>query len=66
MSARESESAAVGDEVLTEDDSRETEMAYDSGGIPAYVTVAWVLIIGSYIAYMLFFGLPDFREWGAP
>lgn len=53
-------------EALTEYESAPTKMTYDKGGVPLYVALIWVGFLASYVAYMLFYGLPDLSAWGAP
>lgn len=53
-------------EPLTEYEAARTHMTYGKGGVPLYVAIIWVCFLASYVAYMLFYGLPDLSAWGAP
>ena len=60
------EGAEDGQEPFVESDKNATTMAYDSGGVPMYVAIIWVLFLASYVAYMVKYGLPDLSAWGGP
>ena len=61
MSAEESDKDAP----FIEHDHRQTSMAYDTGRIPLYIVVAWVLFIVAYVVVMALVALPDLRAWMA-
>jgi hypothetical protein len=52
-------------DVFVEGD-HETKMAFDDGGFPIYIKVAWVALFAGYAIYMYVYGLPDFIKWGMP
>ena len=49
---------------FVECDQNATPMAYDKGGVPFYVVIAWVVFLVAYVIYMVVYGLPDFSAWG--
>jgi hypothetical protein len=51
---------------FVEQDDHKTRFDYDSGGVPVYVAVLWVLFLASYVVYMVLYGLPDLAAWGVP
>ena len=63
MSAEGSDKEA--DTPFIERDDKQTSMAYDSGRIPLYIVVAWVVFIVTYIVVMALVALPDLRAWMA-
>ena len=48
---------------FVEDDTRETRLPYDTGGLPWYVAVGWVVLVIAYVAIMSVLALPDLRRW---
>jgi hypothetical protein len=48
---------------LEEHDDRPTPVAYDKGGVPIYILVAWVLFIIAYVVVMALLAWPDLRAW---
>ena len=48
---------------FVEDDTRETHLPYDTGGLPWYVAVGWTVLVISYVAVMSVLALPDLRRW---
>jgi hypothetical protein len=51
---------------FVEQEDQKTRFDYDSGGVPVYVAVLWVLFLASYVVYMVIYGLPDLAAWGVP
>ncbi|MEZ4272620.1 MAG: hypothetical protein R3C68_14680 [Myxococcota bacterium] len=43
-----------------------TVMDYDSGGIPVYIGVVWVVFSVCLVIYMLSWTLPDLSAWLQP
>jgi hypothetical protein len=48
---------------FVEDDSHQTELPYDKGGVPLYIALAWAVFIVAYITVMSIVALPDLRAW---
>jgi hypothetical protein len=48
---------------FVEDDSHQTELPYDKGGVPLYIALAWAIFIVAYITVMSVVALPDLRAW---
>jgi len=48
---------------FVEDDSHQTELPYDKGGVPLYIALAWAIFIVAYITVMSVMALPDLRAW---
>ena len=48
---------------FVEDDSHQTELPYDKGGVPLYIALAWAVFIVTYITVMSVVALPDLRAW---
>ena len=44
-------------------DEHDTRMGFGDGGFPLYVAAAWLGVIVAYVAYYLYFGVPDLRAW---
>ena len=55
-----------GDGVFNEDDGVETRMAYDKGGVPRYVGLAWVVAIVGLAIYTFAYMVPDLSRWFGP
>jgi hypothetical protein len=48
---------------FVERNDRPTKMAYDSGRVPIYILVAWVVFIIAYVVVMALLALPDLKSW---
>lgn len=62
----EAPAAAAVDEpegVLHETDSAATEMAYDEGKVPWYITLTWVGFLALLVSYVVIYYVPDLRAW---
>ncbi len=46
--------------VFKDSDNAVTEMDYDTGGVPLYVAVVWVVFLACYVTYMVMYRLPAF------
>ncbi len=49
-----------------ERDGEETLFTFDDGGVPWYVLLVWLTMLGSLLAYLLIFLFPDLSKWGMP
>ncbi len=58
MSAKGSDTGA-----FQERDDAPTEMSFDTGGVPFYVAIVWVVFLVAYLIYMVRFALPDLSAW---
>lgn len=52
-----------GDPPLTESDDRATEMAYDEGRVPWFITVTWISFLALMVSYVVIYYVPDLRLW---
>jgi hypothetical protein len=52
-----------GSEPFVENDEKQTEIPFDKGGVPLYVSILWVGFIISYVVVMSLLALPDLRAW---
>ncbi len=48
---------------FVEDDHRPTRLPFDSGRVPLYIAVVWVVFISVYVVVMAMLALPDLRAW---
>ena len=65
MNDSESEPRDVGEDsaAFVEYDDQQTELGYDSGGIPLYILILWIAFIGVYIVAAATLTFPDLFEW---
>ena len=61
MSGKASDAAS--ETRFIERDDKETELGYDTGGVPFYVAVLWALLIVAYLVVMFTLQMPDFLAW---
>ena len=59
MSAEGSEA----DNTFVEHDTEGTRMAYDNGGVPLFIGALWVVFLIIFVAFMLYYTLPDLNAW---
>ena len=53
----------LGDAPLTESDHQETEMTYDEGRVPWFITVTWISFLALMVSYVVIYYVPDLRLW---